>query len=74
MNYYMMGILNGIRVVGIMFSFVSLFILVLATVDLICGMRWGYNWATIPVGVVFVATGILIIWVTTVALRRAGER
>jgi hypothetical protein len=70
MNIYRAILLNVLRMVFILFSVVSALITVLALIDLLQGMGGGASWLSVFGGIIFIALGISIVWVTTVALRR----
>ena len=70
MNIYRTLLLNILRMVGALFSLGSALIMVESLIDLLRGIGLGATWLTVFVSIIFIAIGILIMWVTTVALRR----
>jgi hypothetical protein len=69
MNIYRTLLLNILRMVGALFSLGSALIMVESLIDLLRGIGLGATWLTVFVSIIFIAIGILIMWVTTVALR-----
>jgi hypothetical protein len=71
MNYYRAVVLNVLRIVGACFLPAAALILVLALIDVLGGMGWGATWLSVFAGIIFIAIGVLIVWVTTMELKRA---
>jgi hypothetical protein len=70
MNHYRIVLLNILRVIGVVFASGSAFITVLDLFEV--NQAWGATFLLLVGGIFFVAIGASIVWVTTVALKRAG--
>jgi hypothetical protein len=73
MQHYQLILLSVLRIVGVVFCTISTLILALALFDLLAGMRWGATWLSVLGGIVFIAIGFSIIWVTNQFLNHLGD-
>jgi hypothetical protein len=68
-RYYRMTVLLAIQWIAILFSAVSFLILVLSLLDVLFGLRWGYNWYSTLFAFAAIAVGLLVRKLAAAALK-----